>query len=67
MILVLIHLLIIITPSVWPSAENNEAIRCRWASQYGQAEVVKLLLNDPRVDPSNVHLDDALLKNIIAR
>ena len=33
-----------------PSANNNEAIQL--ASVYGHIDVVKLLLQDPRVDPS---------------
>ena len=32
-----------------PAADENNAIR--WASQNGHLEVVKILLQDPRVDP----------------
>jgi len=33
-----------------PSIQNNKAIR--WASQNGKHEVIKKLLEDPRVDPT---------------
>jgi hypothetical protein len=35
-----------------PTAKSNYAIR--WAAKYGRAECLKLLLADPRVDPSAV-------------
>ena len=41
-----------------PSADDNIAIR--WASRYGEIEIVKLLLQDKRVDPS-AHKNEAIV------
>jgi hypothetical protein len=41
----------LIKKGIDPSGDNNSAIR--WASYNGHIEVVKLLLQDPRVDPSD--------------
>ena len=37
-------------PRVNPAADHNQAMR--WASLYGYTEIVRLLLKDKRVDPS---------------
>src|SRR3972149_2560408 len=42
--------LLLVDSSVYPSADNNYAIRC--ASENGYYKVFELLLADPRVDPS---------------
>ena len=44
--------------SVDPSVDNNHAIKS--ASLFGQLEVVRLLLEDPRVDPNECHLNSPL-------